>query len=182
MFTTISIRAKWYFVLVSVVLLAGSFLLYRQGVYSRFFPQVSRLQLNNWELPSSNECDCKDNIPVPFSEIDLDGSYSGGACRQCSVCDVQQGSELQVVKDWDSSKVLMGAPTERFRGMLLSSILDIRKLNSTIDNLRNDTGYLTATAASGFSTSHSVFHHTWPLNLKLSPSKSIYGLCMSPRA
>ena len=101
------IRVKRHLtVLLPLFLLTAFFFLYRHPPY----------------LPLPNQ----ENSPeLPFSNDDVnatEGSYDG-AC-QCSPCELQR--QEPEVMDWDSSRVLRGSPTERFRGMLLYHHLMIR--------------------------------------------------------
>ncbi|KAF8814371.1 hypothetical protein BYT27DRAFT_7179523 [Phlegmacium glaucopus] len=123
------IRVKWHLISISLFLLVGLFCLYRQTLsLLRIRPQ---LQLVDEDLSPSKDHDCKTKVPVPVNAA-AEGSYHG-KCPQCSLCDVKEHSELEVVNDWDSSRVLIGAPTKHFR-----------------DNLRSDTRYLTTCAVAGF--------------------------------
>ena len=126
------IRVKRHLVFLSLFVLAGFFFLYRQTPYLPFRDQ---------EGSSSNDVNATDDEPC-----------------QCSTCELQP-HELEVM-DWDSSKVLRGSPTERFRGMVISHHLMIRVQIVLLDNLRNDTRYLTSCAAAGFSMNLPIFHQT----------------------
>ena len=99
------IRVRWLFFLLLFVLAGSFFRVYRQRPYR----QQEELNLSY----SNDDHDLKSNIP--FSINVTEGSYKGAS--QCPPCEVQL--ELQStpeVMDWDSSRVLRGAPTERFRG------------------------------------------------------------------
>lgn len=79
----------------------------------------------------------------------------GSCSSQCSPCEHEPE-----IMDWDSSRVLRGPPTERFRGMLSHQQLTIQSVYIVLDNLRNDTRYLTTCAAAGFSMDFSIFNQT----------------------
>ena len=117
------IRIKWHLVSISLFVLVGLFFLYRQTLSLLQIPP--QIQLVDKELPPSNEIEPNTKIPVNVSVAD--GSHDGN-CHQCSLCDGEQHSGLEVVQDWDSSRVLRGAPTKHFRGMLLSSMFDVKFL------------------------------------------------------
>lgn len=91
------LRVKKHLIFLSLFVLAGFFFLHRETPY----------------LLHHNE---EDSLDLPFSnDVNVtEGSYDG-TC-QCSPCEFQQHEPE--VTDWDSSRVLRGSPTERFRGML----------------------------------------------------------------
>ena len=85
-------------------------------------------------------------LDLPFSNIlNVSEESHDGTC-QC-----QQPQPEAVSMEWDSSRVLQGSPTERFRGMLSRQYLVVQSIQFLLDNLRNDTRYLTTCAAAGFS-------------------------------
>ena len=85
-------------------------------------------------------------LDLPFSNIlNVSEESHDGTC-QC-----QQRQPEAVSMEWDSSRVLQGSPTERFRGMLSRQYLIVQSIQFLLDNLRNDTQYLTTCAAAGFS-------------------------------
>jgi hypothetical protein len=101
---TMLIRVKWHLVISLFVLV---------GLFFGLCRQIRFRRQEEFDLPYSNDDNFNMAIPLPINVNQ--GSYDG-AC-QCAPCDVDQHSELEVA-DWDSSRVLRGAPTERFRGML----------------------------------------------------------------
>ena len=110
------IRVKWHLIL-SLIVLAGLFFRsYHQASDSRFRQQ------EEFDLLYS---DLRTKILFPVNATE---GGRNGTC-QCSPCEVQH-SELEVVESWDSSTVLRGAPTERFRGMYdIALTLDIKEFN-----------------------------------------------------
>lgn len=166
------IRIKWHLIFVLLFVSAGLFFFHRQ----KRLPPWARLV--DEDTLASNDHDSMAQNPVPMNVTDA-------FCRQCSLCDVQQQqhSELKVVQDWDSSRVLRGPPSKHFRGMSYSSeTIDISK--TILDNLRNDTGYLTTCAVAGFSMGHSIFNYIWfltPENFLLANQFMTYVcyLCMT---
>lgn len=96
----------------------------------------------------------EDSLDLSFSNtVNVTEGSHNGTC-QCS-CELQHEPE---VMEWDSSRVLRGSPAERFRGMLLHQHLMIQRAQIVLDNLRNDTRYLTTCAAAGFSMNLSLFN------------------------
>ena len=99
------IRRRWHLVFVLLFVSAALFF---------FYPQKRLVDEDDTTL-SSNDHDSMAQIPLPMNVTDA-------FCHQCSLCDVQrQHSELKVVQDWDSSRVLRGPPSKHFRGMSYSS-------------------------------------------------------------
>ena len=96
-------RVKRHLGILSVFVLAGScfFFLLRNQEYSLALV-----------VPSSNDVNVTERL-------------QDGACR-CSPCEFQQ-LEREVM-DWDSSKVLRGSPTKRFRGMISRQHLMIQRV------------------------------------------------------
>ena len=100
MITTMLPRVKRHIVFLSLFVLAGFFFLYRQTFY---------LLLRNQEDP-------------PDLLSSKDANVTEGSAS--SSCEFQHEPE---VMDWDSSSVLRGSPTERFRGM--STLDDTKGVN-----------------------------------------------------
>ena len=108
------IRVRWLFFLPLFVLAGFFFWLYP--------PRPYRQQEEFNLFYSNDDHDLKSNITFPINVTE--GSYKGASC------DVQL--ELQStpeVMEWDSSRVLRGAPTERFRGNVTIFNSDIKRLN-----------------------------------------------------
>ena len=62
-------------------------------------------------------------LELSFSnDVNVNEASHDGVCHQLPE------PQLEVVLDWDSSRVLQGSPTERFRGMLSRQYLMLQRI------------------------------------------------------